>query len=213
MADPTYRGTADAMKNETEKHDVDLDIPHAKNNNTTQEQQRILDIAKRTLPTQYTTGYRNIMRESQLAGIVGSSFLAMTNNIGDDHSGVCKAIESKLNHIVEKINVCPWNYTCTYNHNRYPHYLLQANCRYSQHIPSCKDDKPPQLKTCIPITAMFSVLMATEESGNGKGSTEGSADDVTGDFETTSFRCGESDSLCQEKKIEIAVGCTESTGY
>lgn len=209
--DQSYRGTADEVKNETEKVNVILDASHVNNNNSTPpEHQQVLDIAKRTL---YHSD-RN-MPESQLAGIVGSAFLTMANDIKDDHLGVCKAIESKFNIKVKDINVCPWNYTCTYNRNRYPHYMLQANCLYSQHKPAGSCDN--KQKICIPISARFTVLMATEvadSKGTSTPAAEGSADDTAGEFDTDtmSFKCGsgtDDTSLCEEKEVEIIVGCKE----
>lgn len=80
----------------------------------------------------------------------------------------CHRITRRLDYamapIARKSQSCNWNYTCNYEENRYPHYIIQANCindecvakRSSNGCISGCDGR--FLNTCHPLTVPMTVL-------------------------------------------------------
>ena len=146
-----------------------------------------------------TPSYSN--GEPSVAAIVGLSFLTLSQHINDDPVGVCRSMEKKLNLHVENIEVCPWKYICDYQENRYPQYILQAECK-RQHESTCDSDSPKQ---CTPIAAVVPVVVPVSIGVNDSLTLSGSGNGV--DELPPSFPCRPSTPGCEQKEIAIAVGC------
>ena len=68
---------------------------------------------------------------------------------------VCADVLKRLNLSVTPNSDCPWRYTCDYVGNRFPRYIIQANCtKYSYCQIGCGNVE----KICRPITAQMTVL-------------------------------------------------------
>ncbi len=155
-------------------------------------------------------GYTGNLKHSDMAGIIGSSWLTLTDgDIKEDPVGVCRHMESKFNAFAKNIETCPWNYTCNYNENRYPQYMLQANClRQYEFKPVTSTDcagKTDSPKQCIPITTLVRVQIKTEDDND---STIGSgSQDEELSYESKSVTSPFCKSGCEEKELLVAVGC------
>ena len=152
-------------------------------------------------------GYTGNLKHSDMAGIIGSSWLTLTDSdIKADPVGVCRHMESKFNAFVKNIETCPWKYTCNYNENRYPQYMLQANClRQYEFKPSTDCGKTNGPKQCIPITTLVRVQIKTEDDEDSTIGSGSQDDELSYELNSVALPCGKSG--CEERELLVSVGC------
>ncbi len=144
----------------------------------------------------------NLPADPTVAAIIGSSFLTLANRMNrynNDPFSACTSMKARLNAIVEGLQICPWTYNCTYQENRHPQYILQAECRHEyeliQPVGSCNKDISKQLERCKPIM-LNDVPVLIEDEDTGSGSRQDGVDPM--------MPCQYG---CHEKRIDISIGC------
>ena len=166
-------------------------------------QQTEAGAVKPIYPYDPTTNVNNpnlIPADPTFAAIIGSSFLALANRYSDDDQTVtstCNNIRDKLNAAVKAVNVCPWTYKCTYQENRYPRYILQAECSHNYEIKSvgtCNKDIPT-LQQCKSIVIPDIPVLIEDNAGSGQ---------ETATDSNTTLPCPNG---CHEERISISIGC------
>lgn len=105
---------------------------------------------------------------SELAELQESSFLhnSSTNDVRSRSLGekTCQEMERKLKHAAptEGSVYCPWTYKCNYTEQRYPRYIIQAECSNDYCHSGCNNTGSgehglPQ-GHCVPITVVVQIL-------------------------------------------------------
>ena len=138
-----------------------------------------------------------------IAAVIGLSQLTLATKLFNGYSqpaDTCNVIKETLNQAVSKVKLCPWNYSCDYQENRYPRYLVQAKCVKQYEIikqDSCSEDSTPEVKMCeeikVPATTLVSRLQDDQVSSG------------SGDYETE-----KQESRWLYDNIELHVGCVIS---
>ena len=105
---------------------------------------------------------------SELAELQESYFLhnSSTNDVRSKSLGdkTCREMERKLKHAAptEGSVYCPWTYKCNYSEQRYPRYLIQANCLNDYCHSGCNNTGSGEHGSpqghCIPITVVVQIL-------------------------------------------------------
>ena len=76
----------------------------------------------------------------------------------------CNEMTRLLNNVAPSINSsCPWEYTCEYKQNRFPQYLIQANCLKSFCEGCSSDDSTNEPGKCSPVEIPLSVYECTND--------------------------------------------------
>ena len=80
------------------------------------------------------------------------------------HADVCRKIAHMANVNLPTLTEtpCPWNYTCTYHEDIYPHYILQARCLSIDCTYPCSQGPEALLKTCATYTTTHTVYSCSE---------------------------------------------------
>ena len=112
---------------------------------------------------------------SKLAEVHDSQFNGIPQYRRIHKQTVCDVTTRKLNHALAPQNVngtapCPWTYTCSYEDNRYPQYIVQAICQ-NNYCSNCGHFLYP----CLPVQKALHVLRwncssTSSEEGSGSSS-------------------------------------------
>ena len=84
------------------------------------------------------------------------------------HDDVCRKIAHMANVNLPTLTEtpCPWNYTCTYHPDIYPHYILQARCSSTDCTYPCSQGSET-LETCATYSTTYTVLQLPENGCGG----------------------------------------------
>ena len=93
------------------------------------------------------------------------------------HTDVCNDIISMANQNLpnDTQTPCPWRYTCSYHQDKFPHYILEANCLSDYCTYPCRRERSPatgpsSLKQCVKYSTTFSYLKLPENGCDGTNS-------------------------------------------
>ena len=79
----------------------------------------------------------------------------------------CKEMTRKLNSVAPSTNSsCPWEYTCEFKANRFPQYIIQANC-LKTHCAGCSEDGSREPGVCEAVEIPLTVYECSNEDQYG----------------------------------------------
>ena len=84
------------------------------------------------------------------------------------HADVCADIVSMANQNLpnDTQTPCPWNYTCSYDPDTFPHYILKARCLWNYCTYPCQNDISPAtgrtIKNCVTYSTTYSFLQLSD---------------------------------------------------
>lgn len=74
----------------------------------------------------------------------------------------CEAMERILNNSSPKDVLCPWTYNCTYDRERYPKYIVKAECKQAQCTKGCNSQEKTH---CAPATPYRMKVLKVQNAG------------------------------------------------
>uniref|UniRef100_A0A1X7VXB1 Uncharacterized protein n=1 Tax=Amphimedon queenslandica TaxID=400682 RepID=A0A1X7VXB1_AMPQE len=74
----------------------------------------------------------------------------------------CEAMERILKNSSPKEVLCPWTYNCTYDRERYPKYIVQAECKQAECTKGCNSKEKTH---CAPVTPYRMKVLKVKNAG------------------------------------------------
>ena len=111
----------------------------------------------------------------------------------------CHEMEAKLNNAIPaNKSPCPWTYKCNYKENRFPQYIINAQCTNS----TCSGCSQGQVASCAPIKVLVRVYICPSELKIQSGSQIGNYE-VDQGWKEIEVNVG---CMCESKQLEIETG-------